>query len=296
MARLVTALLRVLLLSLPAAWASAGEPSLPTRKIGSWCVCETDYFAVWGSPGTGSVVNTAMRCESLRASLQDLWYEDAAAEKWRSKCVVVLHAHAEDYASAVALPGTRSVGCTTLQVDRGCVTFRRIDLRCDRSNWRSSALPHELTHVVLADRVAGRPLPLWADEGLAVLSESLSTRKAREDILIAAIRRGRTFPIGELLGREGLPVPERRDVFYSQSSALVALLVERAKPAGFIAYLERSRAVGDDAALRECCGIEGMEGLEELWRARANAALAGVLNEKPDKTAIAARVTGKSDN
>jgi len=286
MARLFSVVLRGLLLTLPTSWATADEPSAWVRQEGSWCVCETDHFSVWGSPAAGNVQQSAKLCESLRESLHETWCAGSSAEQWTSKCVVVLHAKAADYAVAVSQPGTRSVGCTTLQVDQGRVTFRRIDIRCDRSNWSSSALPHELTHVILADRLSGEPLPLWADEGLAVLAESASTQKAREAVLVGAVRQNRTFSVTDLLRQEVLPRPEKRDVFYSQSTALVGLLIERAKPAGFLAYLERARLVGNDAALRECYGVDGVAGLEDLWRERADAVLTGV---PANQTAIAAR-------
>lgn len=294
MARLVPGLLRVLLLTFPATWANANERSATLRQEGNWCVCETEHYEVWSSSATGSVKATGVLCESIHESLREIWCSESAEPNWKSQCVVVLHARAEDYACAVAQPGTRSVGCTTLQVDHGKVTFRRIDIRCDRPNWRSSALPHELTHAVLADRLSGHPLPLWADEGLAVLSEAPTTRRAREAVLMESVQRGRQFRVRELLAQGELPAPERRDLFYSQSAMLVALLIERVGPAGFLAYVERADSVGDDAALRECCGIDGVAGLDRLAHARANAALAGIFDAAADKTAIAARETIRS--
>jgi hypothetical protein len=139
--------------------------------------------------------------------------------------------------------------------------------------------------VVLAERLGGQPLPLRADEGLAVLAESASTQKARETVLVDAVRSKRTFRVNDLLRQEVLPPTEKRDVFYSQSTALVGLLIDHAKPAGFLAYLERARQIGNDAALRECCGVDGVAGLEELWQARANAVST---DDSAGETAIAA--------
>ena len=34
-----------------------------------------------------------------------------------------------------------------------------------------TALPHELTHLILADRFSPRQVPRWSDEGMAVLAD-----------------------------------------------------------------------------------------------------------------------------
>ncbi len=175
MKRALFALTYVICAGFVTPWAYAGEQTVAVRQEAGWVVCETAHFAVWASISTDEAKTTARLCETLHRELQSVWFERLPSA-WPSKCVVVLHAHAADFAAAISQPGTRAVGCTTLQVDRGAVKFRRIDLRCDRPNWRSSALPHELTHAVLADRLNGRPLPLWADEGLAVLAEPETTR------------------------------------------------------------------------------------------------------------------------
>jgi hypothetical protein len=285
MKRALFALTYVICAGFVSPWAFAGEQAVAVRQEGGWVVCETAHFAVWASISTDEAKATAHLCETLHRELQSVWFERPPAD-WPSKCVVVLHASSADFAAAISQPGTRAVGCITLQVDRGAVIFRRIDLRCDRPNWRSSALPHELTHAVLADRLNGRPLPLWADEGLAVLAEPETTRTARDRALLAAVRSGRTVPIPALLHLTSQPGPDLREAFYGQSAILVSRLIERKSPSAFLAFLERTQQVGDEAALRECYRIDGVSGLARLWSEYANAATPGQFVELTERAAI----------
>ncbi len=58
-----------------------------------------------------------------------------------------------------------------MQLKSGVIANRRIDLLVDKQGALTS-LPHELTHVVLADCFAGRQPPLWLDEGVAMLADT----------------------------------------------------------------------------------------------------------------------------
>jgi hypothetical protein len=287
----LTAVFTVLCFGFVAPWASAGTEPVSFRQVQGWSVCETEYFAVWGSVGNGQTEKTAKLCETLRDGLSRIWFEASTPPRWPSKCVIVLHAEAEAFANAVAQPGTRAVGCTTLQIDRGHVTFRRIDLRCDRPNWQSSALPHELTHAVLADRLAGEPLPLWADEGLAVLSEAEVTRQSRDEALLKVVRDGRSLPVSQLLRLQSQPPAEQREAFYGQSALLVSQLIDRKSPAAFLAFLEKAHAVGEEQALRQCYGIDGVNGLAELWREYETTAAPGRLVELTQRAAVVPQIT-----
>jgi len=258
---------------------------------GDWLVAETEHFAVWSRLPREATLAAADSCETLRAALCEIWCDEAHRPAWRSKCVVALHADSAAYAAAIGNPGNRSVGCTTLKVGAAGVTFRRIDLRCDASNWSRSALPHELTHVVLADRLGGRPLPLWADEGLAVLSEPETTRRRRDDALLAAVRRGATFPIATLLRLDGEPAAPLRDAFYGQSALIAATLIDRGTPAEFLTFLEESQRHGDDAALRTCYGLDGAAELHRIWEMQKHAATPGFLVEATGRAASVAKVS-----
>jgi len=143
---------------------------------------------------------------------------------------------------------------------------RRIDLRCDADGWSVDALPHELTHVVLAARFPGRQLPPWADEGMAMLSESSAKRQIRLANLRQNLQQQAGFSLPELMAVRQLPPAHRRDAFYGQSLAVTAWLIDRAGPQEFARLLEAAEGTTFDEALRRQFHIAGVEGLEQEWR------------------------------
>lgn len=275
-----------LALCVSTAWAAP-----PCECRGDWLVSETEHFAVWSRLSREQTIATAASCERLRAELYGVWFDPSQSSEWRSKCVVTLHAAPADYAAAIGRPGDRSRGCTTLEVGTKGVFFRRVDLRCDSAGWEKSALPHELTHVVLADRLGGRPLPLWADEGLAVLSETEATRQKRDDALVAAVHRGAVYSAGALVCLCDSPPSTMREGFYGQSALIASILIERRTPAEFLAFLEDAERSGYDAALRRSYGLDGIAGLERLWESKKRTTAPGFLVKATGRAASAARVS-----
>lgn len=292
----VTRSARTLVL-LASAWmlcatARAGsEPPQVTRR-GEWNVAETKHFAVWTALDGTATAQTATVCEELRSRLSAVWLGDSPSPEWTSPCVVVVHRDVAAYGTAIGAPGNVSVGCTTFQLNRGAIRFRRVDVRADAASWQTSALAHELTHVVIADRFAGRSLPLWADEGIAVLSEPEATHRRRVEALATALRSGAAEPLPKLLARTDDPPATLRDGFYGQSALLAATLIERGTPARFLDFLGSAEHKGYDTALREVYGLAGLPGLESVWAQKRNAARLGAFDEAIGQAALTIRVRG----
>jgi hypothetical protein len=153
-----------------------------------------------------------------------------------------------------------------VQRDQGRIISRRIDLRSDRPDPLREALPHELTHVVLADTFPEQLCPLWADEGLAVLADIASKRAGFRQDLAEALDRGETFAMAELLRLDNYPAAHRQQVFYGQSLSLVEFLLRRKDAETFCTFVRRATSHGYDAALAEAYGISDVGELERLWR------------------------------
>ena len=64
-----------------------------------------------------------------------------------------------------------SPGFSTMVSNGNRVTAPHTDLRADHPQLLTAILPHEVTHVVLADLFTVQQIPRWADEGIAVLAE-----------------------------------------------------------------------------------------------------------------------------
>lgn len=283
------ALAGVLLLSISLS-ASALEQqttraAVTIRHNGPWIVCESPHFEVWCHLSDAEATQLSNHCELLRNELTRIWLE--APARWKSRCAVVVSRDLNEYGHAIGSPGNTSVGCTTLQTSNGEVAFRRVDLRSDASTWQTSALAHELTHVILADRFAGTTLPLWADEGISILSEPKSTRLKRSAALEEAIRRGNVLSLETLLSLKETPSIAFRDSFYAQSGLLVATLIAEETPARFLEFVTCSQKVGVDRALRQVYKIEGLQALQSRWQGQMKAASRGELIEVTEEAAIA---------
>lgn len=249
--------------------ASSARRVPPVRRYasGRWLVQETPNFRIWLEQGSRETDDLARLCESLRDELHETWFGRVGETAWTPRCDIIVHRSAVGYCRCLGRGSEQSVGCATVQVDGERVVCRRIDLRTDAAGWREAALPHELTHVVLADRFAGRRVPRWADEGMGVLAESSAKQSLRARALRQASARGTVYRVGTLLSVTDFPPAEYRDAFYTQSANLVRFLIERGKPQQFIEFLERSLQSGYDRALRRVYGIDGVQELARLSRA-----------------------------
>lgn len=232
---------------------------------GSWRVVESASFQVCGHGSFASLAEAASACEALRRELCHTWLGNASKSDWSPKCQVIVHSSLRSYLSEVP-DGASSVGSSLIRVHQGAVTGRRVDVRADRAGWFSGAMPHELTHVVLADRFIERAIPRWADEGIAVLADPMLKQvRHHRDALVAADTRT-DFRAVELVSLADYPDERRQAAFYGQSAALVRFFLDRASPSHFVEFLALAGEQGYERALVTTYGIAGLAELELQWQ------------------------------
>ncbi len=257
---------------IPAAFAaetqSTASGELPIhRQAGGWKRVETENFHCWSLLPDEDARQLALSCELWRAQLQKTWLSQREAVAWTPKCEVVVHPQRDDYNRALNRLGDMSVGSTRMNFDQGRVVLRRIDVRADASDWSNAALPHELTHVVLGDRFGGRSLPRWADEGIAMLSESLEKHQVRLANLKVILTQQQTLRVSDLVRMQFMPERHQLDAFYGQSLALSSLLIRKSTPARFADFVEDAMQQGFDPALQRHYQMSGVAALEQEWKA-----------------------------
>jgi hypothetical protein len=234
----------------------------------AWIVHETANFRICSRFRRADFAPIGIRLERLRAELYAKWLAQDTCQTWTPKCQVVLHPTTGSYLEELGSGAEQTGGASTIEWSGGCVVVRRIDVRATTPDWLSAALPHEITHVVLADRFPDQQLPRWADEGMAVLADSAEKRSLHLRDAQDALRRQNGFRLVELLALETYPASGRWDAFYGQSVSLVQYLVEQDSPARFIDFVESAVEIGYDAALRQTYQIDGVRALERQWTAR----------------------------
>jgi hypothetical protein len=209
-------------------------------------------------------------CEQWRSRLQEYWCEQETPA-WSPKCHVIVHAGGPSYLSAVGPGGGQTYGSSSIAFDaQKHVSRRRIDFRGDSPHGLAS-LPHEMTHVVVADLLGGRQPPRWADEGMAMLADSQQKQMLHERDLHHGLANRTAFRLGELVAIDAYPHPTRIPAFYGQSASLTAFLALRDDPARFIDFLRQALDQGYDRALRDVYAIDNVGQLERLWHERRTA-------------------------
>jgi hypothetical protein len=128
----------------------------------------------------------------------------------------------------------------------------------------TTTLPHEVTHIVLADLFVAQAIPRWADEGLAVLAEPESEQRQRQADLKGPLDAGRIFEAGRLMAMD-YPDPNDWRLFYAQSVSLTQFLVEQGPPERFIQFVRDTQRMGTEAAIRDVYHIDGLSALQERW-------------------------------
>jgi hypothetical protein len=156
-----------------------------------------------------------------------------------------------------------SGGATSFGFDNGQILS--IDMKIEGKVDRlvASVLPHEVTHTVLAYyfRV---PVPRWADEGGAVLSED-DTERNRHDGLVRNILAtpGRAIPLGRLF--QLTTYPNDVMVLYAEGYSVTNFLVGKSNRSAFLKFVHDGMTRGWDQAVRVHYGYQSVNDLEAAW-------------------------------
>src|SRR5262245_14147054 len=107
-------------------------------------------FSVHSNHADHDACKVALHCETWRAKLQTYW---TATEQptWGSRCEVTIHSGTASYLRAVGNGAVQTFGTSLIQFGADKQVAKRvIDFRGD-SPHGLAAVPHEMTHVILAD-------------------------------------------------------------------------------------------------------------------------------------------------
>lgn len=191
----------------------------------------------------------------------------AVQEAWTTRCEIYLYPNGKAFAKATGQPES-SPGFSIIESDRKQITTRKVHLRADQPRLVEAVLPHEVTHVVVADLFTVQQIPRWADEGMAVLAEPESEQKLRAADLQESLSSGQVFELRQLMSTD---TPRAKDwsVYYAQSVSITRFLVEQGTPAQLIQFVRESGRKGAEAALRDVYRIGGFEELQKQWQSYA---------------------------
>ncbi len=258
----------------PAARASCSEEASPSAVVrhlertgDGWSVAESANFRILHNQPRELVERTAQVAEWTRTQMYHKWFGETG-DNWGSKCELFLHATTQDYSRATGVP-CNSPGHSTIRSEGPRVLARRIDLHCDDPNMLVAVLPHETTHVVLAGKFGDQPIPRWADEGMAVLTEPRDKIDRHLRNLPQFRQDRQMFYVRDLIQLNDYPHPSRIGAFYAQSVSLVDFLTKEKGPQTFTQFLREGLRGGYEAALQRHYGYQDFNELERRWRGHA---------------------------
>jgi hypothetical protein len=237
---------------------------LTQSRQGAWKIAESINFQVCSLSSASEAESVARRCEQVRRDLIDTW--GLADQAWSPKCQVILHGTTGNYGAAVGSKFAATYGSSLVKPQTGKVTVRRIDLRNNVNDYLTAALPHELCHVLLADRFRSRAAPLWYDEGVALLADTEAKQRLHERDLHDGFRRHIEFSVAELVTAQQYPPKERMGVFYGQCAALTRYLRQVGSAEQLHKFAISCDEVGVNLAAHECYEFSGAQDLEDNWR------------------------------
>jgi hypothetical protein len=227
--------------------------------------CVSEWFEVNSFPGGPSPSQVLSLCEETRAELFRVWVGKDEVKSWQPRCKIVLHPTRAHYLRKVGTGAGQTSGCSSIQLHNGKVVHREIDLMLDEAG-ELVALPHELTHVVLADLLKGRQPPHWLDEGIAMLADTTAKRHLHMRDCYQAMAAGKAMTTSQILTLDSFSSPEQMPAFYGQSLMLVKMLAEHSSPASIVRFANDSIDYGTTVALKRHYNIDGIDGLERAWR------------------------------
>ncbi len=156
-----------------------------------------------------------------------------------------------------------SGGATSFAFDNGRILGMDMHIEGTLDRLLASVLPHEVTHTVFAHYFRC-PVPRWADEGGAVLSED-DIERNRHDQLVRQILNtpGRAIPLRRLFQLKQYP-PDVM-VLYAEGYSVTNFLVSQSNRSVFLHFVAHGMRSGWDDAARVHYRYRSVDELEQAW-------------------------------
>jgi hypothetical protein len=228
-----------------------------------WHVAETANFRIFHNESRELVDQVAQSAEKSRMEAERKWF-GGGVEIWKPPCEIVLWANADDYSKQTRFPRNYP-GHSKIESRAGRVLSRRIELHCDERNMLASVLPHEVTHVVLAGKFGEKPLPRWADEGMAVQSEPREHIEKHLRNLPQFRQDRQLFSVRQLMQMDDYPNSKSLGAFYAESVSLVDFLTHKRGPQVFAEFVRDGLYDGFEKALAKHYAMTSFDELEQQW-------------------------------
>jgi len=161
----------------------------------------------------------------------------------------------------VQVTGGGAGGATSFNFMQGQI-FQTMHIEGPLDRLVASVLPHEVTHTVFA-HYFGCPVPRWADEGSAVLSED-DLERSRHDVMVRQIlNSGRGITLRQLFKLRDYP-PEV-GALYAEGYSVSNFLVPSSSRQVFLRFVAHGMQYGWDSAVQTYYRLQNVDQLQWAW-------------------------------
>lgn len=249
----------------PSSGSSCNTKCLSHKIDDGWHVYRSENFEIRCRGPIADIDTVTRCCEEARAVMRTTWLSGFPATNWTPVCQVIVHTSASSYTRDTRV-SSQTKGVTRLQIGEGQVWSRRIDILADSEGWAANLIPHEMTHVVLADRFCHRQIPRWADEGLAILSESGDRLAKALEAADINSRSGQAINLSQLLSAAAYPFKkEQAELFFAQSAAFSAFLVSQFPEEDVMRFVDGCNSIGAAKAVERLSAGQDLDDIEKMF-------------------------------
>jgi len=226
-----------------------------------WKIYKSDHFSMYYKEDLSFAQRVGYKAEEYYKQLDRSVGFTSFGKFWTfdNRCKIYIYANKKNYLENNDIPSW-SAGFANYD-KREIVSYK------ESRNFLTSLLPHEMTHLILADYI-GNNIPLWFNEGLAVNME-LTSKPGYISAIKEELKKGKSLSIHEVLDKTNYPEDEEKVLlFYSISYSLVDFL--RSK--GQYRFTNLCRALRDGRnfgqALRTSYqfDFESLDQLDKKWQ------------------------------
>ncbi len=241
----------------------AGRLPVPEASEGNgFAITKTKNFKVY-CPGKQSSEKIAEVLERHFADLAPIF----SIKGFKKRCFLYVHPTQKQYHEATGTSAW-SPASATWKSKFGDLLSHEIHTYFGCPQLLSSVLRHELTHILLAAHLDYKEvIPLWANEGIAILSEpdfkhQYYTRLIRQNAL-----QKKLIPVAAIIGKKAYyPREDEVRLFYAQSYSLTRYLTDKMGLELFLAFLKTLDKPNNWKIWKQFTKFRSAVHLEQKWR------------------------------
>jgi hypothetical protein len=224
----------------------------------NWQVKNSRHFSVYHQNASVDYLNQViLEAENYYKKItNELGFQRFDFWLWDDRCKIFLYPDRGSY-----LESTGSLAWSRAHVD---VIKKEIITYKGQKEFFNNILPHEMAHIIFREMIGyDKKIPLWLDEGVAMLFES--DRENRLLFIKKIVLQGKYIPLSQLsdVSSYGNIDP---GIFYNQSASLVAFLLNRYGRNSFVNFCRQLRDRQDwQKALRRVYRFNSLEEFQEIW-------------------------------